>query len=159
MVSETKINYAFPESQFLIEGFSKPFRLDRTVKNGKILLYIREDIPCRYKKQITLNSSFEGFFVELNLRRKNWLLGCSYNHHKENIASHLSNVSAALDKLCTDYENIIRLGDFSVEVKEKNISDFMNTYNLESLVKQRTCFKNPDDLILNSNKLSAKFPR
>ena len=119
MVSETKIDDTFPESQFLIKGFSKPFRLDRTAKGGGILLYIREDIPCRYIKQITLNNSFEGFFVELNLRSKKWLLGCSYNHHKENIAFHLSNVSAALDKLCTDYENIILLGDFNVEVKEK----------------------------------------
>ena len=67
MISETKIDDTFPESQFLIEGFSKPFRLDRTAKGGGILLYIREDIPCRCIKQTTLNNSFEGFFVELNL--------------------------------------------------------------------------------------------
>ena len=92
MVSETKIDDTFPDSQFLIEGFSKPFRFDRTAKDGGILLYTREDIPCRHIKQITLNNLFEGFFVELNLRSKKWLLGCSYNPHKENIASHLSNV-------------------------------------------------------------------
>ena len=68
MVSETKIDDTFPESQFLIEGFSKPFRLDSTAKAGGILLYIKEDKPCKYIKQITLNNSFEGFFVELNLR-------------------------------------------------------------------------------------------
>ena len=84
MVSETKIDDTFLKSQFLIEGFSKPFRLDRIAKGGGILLYIREDIPCRNIKQITLNNLFERFFVELN--------GCSYNPHKENIASHLSNV-------------------------------------------------------------------
>ena len=89
-------------------------------------------MPGRCIKQIFLNNLFEGFFVELNLRNKKWQLGCSYNHHKENIASHLSNVSAALDKLCADYENIILLGDFNVEVKEKNISDFTSTYNLKS---------------------------
>ena len=42
MVSETKIDDTFPESQFLIKGFSKPFRLDRTAKGGVILLCIRE---------------------------------------------------------------------------------------------------------------------
>ena len=72
------------------------------------------------------------------------------------MASHLSNVSAALDELCADYENIILLGDFNVEVKEKHISDFMSSYNLKSLVKQKTCFKNPDnpsfiDLILTNS--------
>ena len=156
MVSETKINDTFPESQFLIEGFSKPFRLDCTAKGGGILLYIREDIPRKFIKQITLNNWFEGFFVEINLRSKKWLLGSSYNHHKENIASHLSKVSAALDKLCADYENIILLGGFNVEVKEKDISDFMSTYNLKSLVKQKACFKNSDnpsfiDLILTNS--------
>ena len=30
MISETKIDDTFPESQFLIEGFSAPYRLDRT---------------------------------------------------------------------------------------------------------------------------------
>ena len=67
------------------------------------------------------------------MRSKKWLLGCSYNQHKENIAS------------IRDYENIILLGDFNVEVKETNISGFMSTYNLKSLVKQKICFKNPDN--------------
>ena len=94
--------------------------------------------------------------MERNLRSKKWLLGCSYNHHKENIASHLNNASAALDKLSRDYENIILLGDFNVELKKKNISDFMSTYNLKSLVKQKTYFKNPDnpsciDIILTNS--------
>ena len=79
------------------------------------------------------------------MRSKKWLLRCSYNHRKENITSHLSNASAAFDKLCRDYENIILLVDFNVEVKEKNISGFMSTYNLKSLVKQKICFKNPDN--------------
>ena len=73
MVSETKIDDTFPESQFLIEGFSKPGNL----------LYIREDIACRYTKQITLNNSLEGLFVEINVRIKKWIPRCSYNHHKE----------------------------------------------------------------------------
>ena len=66
-------------------------------------------------------------------------------HHKENIASHLRNVITALAKLCADYENIFLLGDFNFEIKEKNISDCMSTYNLKSLVKQKTSFKNPDN--------------
>ena len=117
---------------------------------------------CRYIKQITLNNSFEGFFVELNLRSKKWLLGCSYNHHKENIASYLRNVSAALDKLCADYKNIFLLGGLNVEVKEQHISVFMSAYKLKSLVKQKTCFKIPDnpsyiDLILTTLRKVSKI--
>ena len=34
MVSETKLDDTFPDSQFLMEGFSTPYRLDRTAKGG-----------------------------------------------------------------------------------------------------------------------------
>ena len=71
-----------------------------------------------------MNESFERFFVELNLRSKKWLLGCSHNPYKEKITSRHSNLSTALDKLCTDYENITLLGDFNFEVEKKNMSEF-----------------------------------
>ena len=35
MVSETKIDNTFLESQFLIDSFSKSFRLDHTAKGGE----------------------------------------------------------------------------------------------------------------------------
>ena len=119
MVSETKIDDTFPQSQFLMEGFSKPYRLDRTGKGGGILPYIRQDIPS----------------VETNLRSKKWLLGCSHNPHQEKKTPQLSNLSTALDKFCTYYENIILLGDFNVEVEEKSMSEFMSLYSLRNLVK------------------------
>ena len=51
MVSETKIDDTFLESQFLTEGFSALYRLDWTAKGGGILLYIRQDIPSKYLKK------------------------------------------------------------------------------------------------------------
>ena len=71
MISETKTVDTFPESIFLIKGFSTPYRLDWTAKSGGILLYIRQYIPSKYIKKITVNESFEEFFVEINLRSKN----------------------------------------------------------------------------------------
>ena len=35
MISETNTDDTFPDSQFLIEGFSVPYRLDRTAKGGE----------------------------------------------------------------------------------------------------------------------------
>ena len=51
MISETKIDDTFPDSQFLIKGFSAPYRLDRRAKREGILLYIREDIPSKRIKK------------------------------------------------------------------------------------------------------------
>ena len=53
------------------------FRSDRTAKGGGILMYVWDDIPC---KLIPMgNSTTEGFFIELRLRKKKWLLCCFYN--------------------------------------------------------------------------------
>ena len=97
MVSETKIDDTFPESQFLTGGFPTPYRLDRTAKGGGILHYMRQDVNSKYlKKIIAVNELFEGFFVELNLRSKKWLLRCSYNPHKEKVTFHPRKLSTAL---------------------------------------------------------------
>ena len=50
------------------------------------------------------------------------------------IACLLSNLGTALDKLCTDYENIVLLRDFHVEVEDKYVPEFMSV-SLTNLVK------------------------
>ena len=37
------------------------------------------------------------------------------------------------------------LCDFNGEVEGKNMSEFMRVYNLRNFVKQKTCFKNPEN--------------
>ena len=69
MVSETKLDDTFPTSQFLMQGYSTPFRKDRTSKCGGILLYVREDIPCKII-ETEADAYHEGFFIEINLRKK-----------------------------------------------------------------------------------------
>ena len=47
MVTEEKIDKSFPTSQFIIPGFTPPYRFDRTKESEGILAYIREDIPSK----------------------------------------------------------------------------------------------------------------
>ena len=47
MISETKIDDTFPTSQFLIEGFSEPYRLDWTSNGGGMMLFVRSHIPSK----------------------------------------------------------------------------------------------------------------
>ena len=48
MISETKLDSSFPEGQFLIEGYSKPHRIDHNCHGGGIMLYVRADIPSKH---------------------------------------------------------------------------------------------------------------
>ena len=92
LVSETKIDDSFPIGNFLIDGFSTPYRLDRNSNGGGLMLLVREDISSKGETK-----PIEGFYIELNLRNDKWLLNCSYNPHKNNIGNHLKALSDFLD--------------------------------------------------------------
>ena len=87
IVSETKLDNNFPVSQFLIDGYTPSFRLDRNNNGGGIMLFVKEDILC---KLLSIeNHPMEGFYVEINLRKTKWLLCCSYNPNRYKINFHL----------------------------------------------------------------------
>ena len=62
-----------------LEGYATPCRFDRNENGGGILLYIREGITS---KLLTTDLSMEGFFVEIRLKKKKWLLCSSYSPKK-----------------------------------------------------------------------------
>ena len=48
MVSETQLDESFPQGQFKISGFSRPFRLDRNSNGGAIMFFFGGgDIPVK----------------------------------------------------------------------------------------------------------------
>ena len=70
MISETKLNSSFPNAQFYVKSYSKPYRLDRTSKAGGIILYVREDIPSKLINSSCIDHDKEYLLVELNLRKQ-----------------------------------------------------------------------------------------
>ena len=87
MISETKLNDSFPTAQFLLHGFIAPYRLDRNLKGGGVLLCIREDIPSRLLNSKS-KTAIENISAEINLRKRK-SLNCSYNPNKNLISNHL----------------------------------------------------------------------
>ena len=79
ILTETKLDDTFPTSQFLMEGFSKPYRLDRNRNGGGILIFVREDIPNKELSKHTFPHDIEGLFIEINLRKCKWLLFGTYH--------------------------------------------------------------------------------
>ena len=155
LVLETKLDDTFPRGQFCIDGHSTPYRLDRTSHGSGILFHIREDISSKMLKFEPVQTYFEGFLVEMNLRKSKWFLSCSYNPNRKDIVNHVKNISTEFDQISTTYDNLTLIGDLNVETEEDNMLDFLNIRNLKNLVKQKTCYKNPEspsciDLILTN---------
>ena len=136
MISETKIDETFSSRQSYIEGFPPPYRLDRNCHGGGILVYVREDIPY---KLIEMNSSVQSISIELNLRKKRWLVNCSYNANNSNICDH-HRLGKSLDTLLTNYDKVFLMGDFTAEDANIHIKYFCNLDKLKKLIKVPTCF-------------------
>ena len=142
MVSETKLDNSFPVNQVLINGYTSPFRIDRDNNGGGIVLFVREDIPCKLLS--VENHPMEAFYAEINLQKTKWFLYCSYNPYRCKIDFHLENLNRSLALYSSHYENFIIIGDFNVAANDSAISIFRDTYDLKSLIKEPTCHKNPN---------------
>ena len=47
VITESKLGHTFPDSSFRTSGYCKPFRKDRNRNGGGILVFIKDDIPCK----------------------------------------------------------------------------------------------------------------
>ena len=144
LISETKLNASFVSSQFFLDGFTPPYRLDRTQHGGGTMLFIREDIPSKFLNVDTSISGIESLLVEMNLRSKRWYISCSYNTHLNSIQNHLVQLSQKFDLYSSKCKNFIVLGGFNEEMTNTHMEEFCSFCNFQNLIKDPTCFKNSE---------------
>ena len=116
LITETKIDSAFPVNQFYLNGYNIPYRNDHNTNSGGILVYICDDIRSGIIECENLPSSFQGLVIGLSFNLKKWLLICSHNPHRNNIKEHIWVLSCCLDQNIQKYENIILMGNYNAEI-------------------------------------------
>ena len=47
-VRETKLDETFPSSQFHMDGFSLPYRIDRNRNGGGVMIFVRENVQANF---------------------------------------------------------------------------------------------------------------
>ena len=76
-IVETKLDSSFPESQFILPGMRKPFRLDVTSRKDGLLAfanndirskYVNNDIPSKYLRSFHLPGDIQAIPLEINLK-------------------------------------------------------------------------------------------
>ena len=145
IVEETKIDETFPAGQFSIEGFMPPFRRDRNQHGGGILVYVKDNIPAKLVENQQLPNDIEAIFIELNFRRNKWLLMGTYHPPSQCSNYFYTEVGKVLDTHSNTYDNIVLVGDFNEKESESNTKSFLEEHNLKNLVKEPTCYKNPQN--------------
>ena len=102
-------------------------------------------------------SDLELMAFELHLTKRKWLLLGIYKPHSQNDIEFLNGISLIMVYYLRTYENILTISDF-------NLSDFMQGYDLGSLIK-KPCYQSNTpsyiDVILSNRgsffKLSNTF--
>ena len=155
VIEETKLDDTFPEGCFTIPGYKNPFRKDRDVHGGGIMVFIREDIPSRKLDMFNFSIGIEGLFIEINLRKSKWLLLATYKPPSLSKHDFFNHVGKALDFYGAKYENFIVMGDLNTTDSEEVLSEFLEEREFSNLVHFPTCFKsdtNPSaiDLIITN---------
>ena len=77
------------------------------------------------------------------------------------IESHLDYLSQSIDSLSSKYDNVILPGDFNSCMDDYLMKTFCETYKLQNLIKESTCFKIQEnlaciDLLLTNKTFSFK---
>ena len=119
------------------------------------MIFVREDIPCK-KLDINLPNDIELLAIEINLRKVKWLLVGCYHPPKQNSELFFEQLSLTLDRFIPSYDKFLITGDFNCEDTNNVFSEFLNTYQAQNFVKDKTCFKsttNPSciDLFVSNN--------
>ena len=78
MVTESKLDDTFPDSQFHIPGYKVPFPKDRNKLGGWIIVFVRDDISCK-NLDVRIPEDIEALILEIHLRHAKWLF-CGYYH-------------------------------------------------------------------------------
>ena len=79
VLTETKLDDSFPNSQFSVDRFSVPFRIDRNSSGDEVMFCVRDNIPSKLQTKHFFPNDIEGLFVELNFRKCKWLLLGTYH--------------------------------------------------------------------------------
>ena len=110
LVSETKIDESFPKAQFLCEGYSPPYRRDRCLGGGGLLMYVNEDIPSRILTPHVIRDDIEILCVEINLRKQKWLIMGIYRPPGMNAVYFINNNCRGIDFYNNRYEHFVIMG-------------------------------------------------
>ena len=132
---KTKINDSSVREQFIIEGYSTIYRLDRNDRGGVIMLIIKDNLLTSRFDKYCFRNKIEIFCIDLNLRKKKRLIFCCCDPHKRQFKHHLFQIESPINFYFHKYKNWIILGDFNAEISDLSMKSFYTINNFKYIFK------------------------
>ena len=134
ILTETKLHDSFPTSQYMVDGFSMPYRQDRNRIGDGIMIYNCDNIPSKLLTRHVFPDDIEGLLGRLNFRKSKWLLIGAYHPPSQSDSYFFEHLDKALD-IYSNYEKVLLTGDFNSEITEPCMDSYLYQHDMTSLVK------------------------
>ena len=135
LLSETKIDDSFPDSQFFAEGF-KLYRKDRTKTGGGLLLYVNETLPGKIINSYKFKENPEIILFEFSVSNKKLLLFGNSRPSSQNDLSFINELNLTLNFFSPICEKFVLLGDFNLSIESPDLKNFMCNFDLDLVINQ-----------------------
>ncbi|VDI10785.1 Hypothetical predicted protein [Mytilus galloprovincialis] len=157
-IVKTKIDQSFPDAQFRVDNYHF-WRKDRNAHGGRIVMYIRSDLPCDRKQNMECEI-IESIAAELVVNGKKWLISGMYRPQTISDNDFINDFTKTHDKISVKYDNMIFLGDLNYNLlsidKCTPLSTVCDICGIENIVKGATCFTKDAKPTLNDVILTNK---
>ena len=77
----------------------------------------------------------EFILLEFTVKNQSWLCICIYRLPSPNEKYFIDYLSKTLGQLTCQYDKTILFGNFNLMIDSKSLENFMNTFDLECLIK------------------------
>ena len=138
--AETKLDSTFPQKQFLLNGFKRPYPLYVTSNSGGILVYVNDQVPSKEIKSVPIPNDIQAIPIELNLRKCKCLLLPHLQTALTKRRIFIDQIEKISDSLSNSIEKSLMFGDFHMELTNI-LNSFIENNGLYSLITPPTCFK------------------
>ena len=81
LISETKLDDSFPDQQFHVNGY-KMFRKDRNKFGGGLILFVKENIPCKVLNTFRFSEECEIISIDFCISDNGFFWAYIIHHHK-----------------------------------------------------------------------------
>ena len=140
LISESKIDSTFPNMQFKINGY-KLFRRDRNRFGGGLMLYLNEEIPCKFLNNHPIVPNAEIICIEFHQLKRKWLLLGCYKPPTQNDLEFIASITKIVDFYLQKFENLFIIGDLNMKTENTHLNDLLQMYDLPALIKEPTCYQ------------------
>ena len=96
---------SFLNSEIVLDGFEKPYRLDVAASSGGLLIYVKASSPSSIINHYDFQKRTQCIAMELNVANKKYVMSSIYGPPKQNINHFLNNLSEGFDfySKCCDF--------------------------------------------------------